>query len=147
MDFDYEVYEKKRDSIHEENGKHLAGFEKWLKKDGLSEKTITKHISNAEFYINDFLCYYDAEEVQQGCYSVSQFLGDWFIRKTMWASCSEIKSNAASFKKFYAYLLTVNVIAEKDYEILCSTIKEELPQWLDTLRRYDGMLNDDEEWF
>ena len=146
MDFDYEAYEKERNAIREINELHLTGFEKWLKSDGLSEKTIDKHVSNVDFYINEFLCYYDAEDVQQGCYSVSQFLGDWFIRKAMWSSCSGIKSNAASFKKFYAYMLAVNVIEQKDYDALCSTVKEEMPEWLDAMSRYDAML-DEEDWY
>jgi hypothetical protein len=144
MDFDYEAYEKERDAIREINKLHLAGFEKWLRSSGLSEKTIDKHVSNVDFYINEFLCYYDAEDVQQGCYSVGSFLGDWFIRKAMWSSCSGIKSNAASFKKFYAYMLAVNVIEQRDYDILCETIKEEMPEWLNAMIRYDGMLSEDD---
>jgi hypothetical protein len=143
MDFDYEAYEKERDAIREINGLHLAGFETWLKSSGLSKKTIDKHVSNVDFYVNEFLCYYDAEDVQQGCYRIGQFLGDWFIRKAMWSSCSGIKSNAASFKKFYAYMLAVKVIEQKDYDILCETIKEELPEWLEAMRRYDDMLTEE----
>ena len=146
MDFDYAAYEKERDAIREINNLHLAGFEKWLKSSGLSESTIARHVSNADFYINDYLCYYDAEDVRQGCYSVSRFLGDWFIRKSMWSSCSGIKSNATSFKKLYAYLLAVNIIEQKDYDFLCDTIKEEMPDWLDAMRRYDEML-EDEDYF
>jgi site-specific recombinase XerD len=144
MNFDYEAYEKERDAIREVNELHLAGFEKWLKSSGLSQKTIDRHVSNVEFYINDFLCYYDAEDVQHGCYRVGRFLGDWFIRKAMWSSCTGIRSYAASFKKFYQYMLAVNVIEQKDYDMLCETIKEELPDWLDAMRRYDEMLEIDD---
>jgi len=146
MDFNYETYEKERDAIRKVNAFHLDGFEKHLESSGLSERTIEKHLSNVDLFINEFLCYYDAEDAQQGCYSVSQFLGDWFIRKTMWSSCSEIKSNAASFKKFYYYLLAVDVIEKKDYDILCDTIKKEMPRWLATMRRYDAMI-DEEDYF
>jgi hypothetical protein len=144
MAFDYETFEKKRDAIQELNKLYLRGFEKWLRSSGLSEKTIEKHVFNVDFYINDFLCYYDAEDVQQGCYSVSQFLGDWFIRKAMWASVAGIKSNAASFKKFYAYLLAVNVIEQRDYIVLCKTIRDELPDWVRAIQRYDEMLDEDD---
>jgi site-specific recombinase XerD len=146
MGFDYEAYEKERDAIREINGLHLQGFEKWLKNNELSEKTIDRHVSNVDFYINEFLCYYDAQDVREGCYSVSSFLGDWFIRKAMWSSCSGIKSNAASFKKFYAYMLAVNVIEQKDYNILCEAIKEEITEWLDAMRCYDEMLIQDDYW-
>ena len=144
MDFDYEAYEKERDAIREINKLHLAGFEKWLKSDGLSEKTIDRHVLNVDFYINDFLCYYDAEDVRHGCYSVSQFLGSWFIKKAMWSSCTGIKSNAASFKKFYMYMLAVGVIEQEDYDFLCKTIKLELPEWLDNMKRFDAMLAEED---
>jgi site-specific recombinase XerD len=140
MDFDYEAFEKERDAIREINKLHLEEFEKWLKSSGLSEKTIDRHVSNVDFYINEFLCYYDAQDVQAGCYDVDQFLGDWFIRKAMWSSCSGIKSNAASFKKFYSFMLALNVIEQEDYDSLCATIKEEMPDWLDAMRQYDEML-------
>lgn len=140
MDFDFEAHEKEREAIREINGLHLSGFEKWLKGGGLSEKTVDRHVSNADFYINEYLCYYDAQEARQGCYSVSRFLGDWFIRKAMWSSCSGIKSNAASLKKFYAYMLAVKAIDQEDFDILCETIKEKMPEWLESMRRYDEML-------
>lgn len=143
---DFEAYERERDAIREVNGLHLAGFDTWLRNNGLSEKTIERHVSNVDFYINEYLCYYDAQDVKHGCYSVSRFLGDWFIRKAMWSSCTGTKSNAASFKKFYSYMLAVNVIEQKDYDILCETIKEEMPEWLNAMRRYDEML-DNEDWF
>jgi hypothetical protein len=147
MSLDYETYKKERDKNREINELHLAGFEKWLKSDGLSNKTIERHISNVDFYINEFLCYYDVEDVRQGCYSVGEFLGDWFIRKAMWASPSGIKSNAASFKKFYAYMLAVKVIEPKDYDVLCNTIKEELHDWVNALIRYDNYLDEEDDDF
>jgi len=140
MNPDYLAYEKERDAIREINKLHLAGFEIWLKNSGLSEKTIERHVSNVDFYINEFLCYYDAEEVVAGCYRVGMFLGSWFIRKAP-SSLSGIRSNAASFKKFYAYMTAVNVIKQKDYDFLCKTIKEEMPEWLDAMRSYDEMLD------
>jgi len=144
MDFDYEVYEKERDANREINALHLAGFKRWLKSGGLSNKTIERHVSNVGFYINEFLCYYDIEDVQSGCYSVGEFLGDWFIRKAMWASPSSIKSNAASFKKFYTYMLAIKVIEQKDYDVLCTTIKEELADWVNAIIRYDNLLDEDD---
>ena len=143
MSSDYEAYEKECEKIREINNLHLAGFEKWLKNDGLSKKTIDKHVSNVDFYINDYLCYYDAQDVKYGCYGISMFLGYWFIRKAAWSSCGNIKSNAASIKKFYSYMLAVNVIEQKDYNFLCETIKGDMPEWLEAMKEYDEMLYND----
>ena len=113
----------------------MTEFSQWLKDKGLAAKTIDNHVTNVEFYINEFLCHDDALDVKQGCYQVSQFLGDWFIRKTTWASCGNIKSNAASIKKFYAFLLEKGVIRQEDFDELRETIKDEMPDWLEIMRQ------------
>ena len=131
--------EEKRSKIHIDNEEHLAGFEKWLKGKGLSQKTINTHLSNTDFYINDYLGY-DLLDVAQGCHRIDHFLGGWFIRKASWSSCAHIKSYAAGLKKFYAYLLELNVVDHEDYDVLCDTIKECMPEWLEEMRRYEDML-------
>ena len=65
------------------------------------------------------------------------FLGYWFIRKAMWASQSSIKENASSLKKFYQCMLEKGFIEQQDLDELKLTIKEEMPEWLATVRRYD----------
>jgi site-specific recombinase XerD len=137
------TYEKKRNKIQKENELHLAGFEKWLKNKGLSQKTINTHVSNVDFFINDYLCYYDALDVSQGTHHIGGFLGNWFIRKAMWSSCAHIKTNAAGIKKFYAYLLENNVVEQDAYDELCWTIKDDMPDWLEEMKRYDDMIFED----
>ena len=136
MSNNYEAYEKECDRIHKENEKHLTAFEEWLRNKGLSEKTIERHASNVDFYINEYLCYYDALDVRHGCYSIGMFLGDWFIRKAMWSSCTSIKANAVGIKKFYEFLLECDVIEQQGYDTLCKRIKEGMPEWLDKMRHY-----------
>jgi site-specific recombinase XerD len=137
MVYEHVVDGNKRSEIRKVNEAHLAGFGKWLKGKGLSQKTIDSHIANVGFYINDYLCYYGISDASRGCHEVNGFLGDWFIRKAMWSSCAHIKSNAAGIKKFYAYLLEEKIIEQEDFDILCETIKEFMPEWLDEMRRYD----------
>jgi hypothetical protein len=64
-------------------------------------------VDNVGFYINEFLLQDDDDLIspEDGLSHIGWFLGDWFIRKAMWASKTSIKGNAASFKKFYAFLL------------------------------------------
>ena len=143
MTSDYEEYEKESNAIREINNAYLTGFEKWLKNKGLAEKTIKNHVMNVDFYINDFLCYYDMQDVRQGCYSIGSFLGSWFIRKAAWSSCAHIKSNAASIKKFYGFMLENNIVEQEDYDGLCEDIKEEMPDWLDEMKDYEEMLFED----
>jgi site-specific recombinase XerD len=134
---DYEQYEIECERIRESNGKLLADFEDWLREANLADQTISKHIENIDFYINEYLLYEDAVEPQDGVSDVSMFLGYWFIRKAMWASASSIKSNAASLKKFYTFLHDRGAVSQDDLDSLKETIKEEMPEWLATLARYD----------
>jgi intergrase/recombinase len=115
----------------------LVELERSLKSLNLSEKTIRGHLSNIDFYINEHLLYEDATEAKDGVHSVSMFLGYWFIRNAMWASQASIKSNAASLRKFYTFLAGKGLIDKEALSDLKDTIKEEMPEWLPTLKRYD----------
>jgi site-specific recombinase XerD len=134
---DYEQYEIECKRIRESNEKLLEDFENWLRKSNLADKTIGKHVKNIDFYINEYLLYEDAIEPQDGVFSVSMFLGYWFIKKAMWASEASIKSNAASLKKFFTFLHERGSVSKDDLDTLTETIKEEMPEWLATLARYD----------
>ena len=134
---DYEQYEAECERIRESNANLLGDFEDWLQKSGLADKTIRQHVENIDFYINEYLLYEDAVEPQDGIDDVSMFLGYWFIRKAMWASESSIRSNAASLKKFYTFLHERGLVSKDDLDSLKETIKEEMPDWLATLARYN----------
>jgi site-specific recombinase XerD len=140
---DYEKYVKECKTIRKANELLLNEFEVWLKSTGLSEKTINNYLSNIDFYVNEYLLYEDATEAKDGSYSIGMFLGYWFIRKAMWASQSSIKSNATSLKKFYKFMHEKGLIDKEDLIDLKQTIKEEMPEWLATLRRYDDLSIED----
>ncbi len=141
----YERYEKECERIRNENEKILTDFKKWLSDEGLSERTINRHRSNVDFYINVFLLYEDAIEAASGAGDVGAFLGYWFIRKAIWASKATIKENAASLKKFYQFMFETGKISDGTLEDLKVLIKEEMPSWLATMERYDDPDTEDVE--
>ena len=59
-----EMYEKKCEEIRRTNDSLLELFEKDM--EGLSPKTIRRHLSNVDFYINEFLLYADALPMEYG---------------------------------------------------------------------------------
>lgn len=136
---DHEQYEIECKKIRKQNEALLNEFASWLRKSNLKDKTIDKHLENIEFYINEYLLYEDPTEAKDGVYGASMFLGYWFIKKAMWASPAQIKSNAASLKKFYTFMLEKGLIDKEDLEDLKETIKEEMPEWLATMGRYDDL--------
>ena len=102
---DYELYEQKCAEIRKVNSELLEIFEKDLINAGLQAKTISRHLSNVDFYINDFLLYSDTLSMENGIFEIGMFLGDFFIRKCMWSTPGTIKSTAASIKKFYKSMM------------------------------------------
>jgi len=139
----YEQYEKQCKKMRKANERLLNVFEEWLKSAGLSEKTIDRHLSNADFYINEFLLYEDVVEAKDGAYRVDDYLGDWFIRKGPCGGPSSLKSSAASLKKFFAFLHEKGLVDKEDLTDLIKTIKAEMPKWLQTSGRYyDSSIDD-----
>jgi len=134
---DYEKYKKECKKIKKEKEKLLEDFLNWLAEKGLSSKTIKKHVGNMDFYINEYLLYYEPKTAAEGAYHIDDFLGCWFIKKAMWASKTSINDYTAGFKKFYKFMLEKGLIAKEDYEDVCLTIKEKKADWLETLERFD----------
>lgn len=126
---DYNDYEKELTRIRQVNDELLELFEKDMLKDGLTEKTIHRHLTNVDFYLNTFLLREDICSMEDGLYMLSQFLGNFFIRKCMWSTPGTIKSTAASIKKFYKCMLNHGKIEKEDYSSLCSLIRDEMDIW------------------
>jgi site-specific recombinase XerD len=145
---DYESYEAECKKIKKVNKKLLNDFASWLRGKNLTEKTIRNHRLNVDFYINDFLLYADTVEAKDGASQIGLFLGDWFIRKAIWSSSATIKSNAAGLKKFYSFMLEKHLIDKETLDDLYDKIKEDMPVWINTLRRFDDELmnESDEIW-
>ena len=133
-----ENIEKKIKENQRRNKKFIKEFEEWLKEKSLSDKTIKKHISNVDIFINDYLNYYDVETAEEGITSVYSFLNGWFIEKCMWATPYTTKEEAASIKKFYAYMSEKGYVEKEDYKFLCEELKDSMDEILDTLEAFDN---------
>ena len=139
----YKEYEEKMKNNQKENKKYIKEFEEWLKKKNLTPKTIKNHVSNTELYIEDFLNYYDASSMEEGCYRIEDFLGDWYIRKCMWSTAGNLKTTATSIKKFYQCMLELGHIDQEHYDELQSTIKDNMDIWIEEIDAYnDDCFND-----
>lgn len=138
-------YDKEVKKNEKRNEKFLEEFENYLREKNLSSKTISNHLSNVDFYLNNYLVYYDVIKMEDGVSELGGFLGDWFIRKCMWSTESTVRSTAASIKKFYQCMLELNHINEGDYKFLADTIKEDLPNWVKSVNKYNSFDEDDFE--
>jgi len=141
----YTDYERQSQAVRNENTAVLDAFQLWLHEKNLSESTVIKHRDNIDFYINEFLLYEEPKRPEEGVDEIRMFLGYWFIRKAMWANETSIRSNAASLKKFYDFMAERGEVTQDAVKEMKETIKEELPDWIETVRRYDDPSLDPED--
>lgn len=130
--------EKKIEENKKRNKKFMKEFEEYLKEKNLKDKTIKKHLSNVDLFINDYLNYYDVETAEEGITSVYSFLSGWFIEKCMWATPYTTKEEAASIKKFYAYMSEKGYVKKEDYKELCEELKDSMDEILEYLDAFDN---------
>ena len=134
---DYDTYLKKCEDIKKTNHSLLDLFYNYLRKAGLAEKTISRHLSNVDFYINEYLLRMDALSMESGITMIDDFLGNFFIRKCMWSTPANIKTTATSIKKFYKSMVEHEKIARQDYDLLCAIIKDSLDIWQEDCAIYN----------
>lgn len=87
---------------------------------------------------SDYLNYSDVETAEEGINSVYSFLNGWFIEKCMWATTYTTKEEAASIKKFYAYMSEKGYVEKEDYVSLCRILKDNMDEILDNLEALDN---------
>lgn len=146
MSDDYASWEEACRVIRKQNEKLLKKFEDWLREKKLSKSTIKKHLSNIDFYINEYLLYEDATPAEEGADEIGMFLGDWFVRKAMWSSQAAIKENISSLKKFYTFMNEFGLTSKDDLDEMKDIIKESKDEWLENMRRYDEAMENEEWW-
>ena len=134
----YDEYEIECQRQIQRNEEFLKIFECDLVSAGLSKSTISKHLTNVDFYINTYLLRKEPLDMEQGCFKIDMFLGYFFILKCMWSTPGSIKTTAASIKKYYKCMLEHECIEKNDYEFLCSEIKEHMEEWQEDCKRYNA---------
>ena len=67
---------------------------------------------------------YDIIPAEKGALEIGSFLGDYFIRKTSWASKYTVQENIASFKKFYTFLNENKKVSDDELQEMKQLIKD-----------------------
>ena len=122
---DIEAYDARVQAIRAYNQPLLENFRAWLEQSGLAEKTVKTHVDNINFFTN-YLVYYEPlkklDEATSG--DVWMFLANWFPRKALWASVPSVKSNIASFKKFFQWMGETGRVSPETVANVLTTLKE-----------------------
>ena len=144
-ELNFEEYERQCELRRQENEKYLKAFQSTLETSGLSRKTIDGHLSNVDFYLNTFLLREEPCKMEEGMsgWWVEEYFGDFFIRKCMWSTPGNMKTTAASVKKFYKCMADLEYVDREEYQDMCAYIKENMKQWQEDCARYNDPDEDD----
>lgn len=142
-DNEYNEWKKQIKEAEKVNYEILNEFENYLKSKSLKTSTIKKHVSNVDFFANNYLLRYEIIPIEKGIPEIGSFLGDYFIRKSSWASKYTIQENVASFNKFYSFLNEINKISKNELNELKQLIKDEKSYWIEEVENYWNNIESD----
>ncbi|GAB5054421.1 hypothetical protein PESHB5_09200 [Pediococcus parvulus] len=117
-------YEQVKSELQANNKLLLEEFQNYLtQSEGLSKKVVTRHVGNAEFFIDEFLTYYTIATPLRSAAEAMEYFADWFPRKAAY-STTELKANATSIRKFIKFLQLAGEISQDTVEMAKEGIKE-----------------------
>lgn len=132
MDYDLMILKNEK-----RNEKFLNEFTKWLEKQDLVKKTINKHVSNVNLYINSYLVWHDIIKMEDGVYEIDYFFRYWYVEKCMFSTVYSLKEMFGSLKKFYKCMNDLNYVSDENYKQVCDIIKENKDEYIDYMEEYN----------
>ena len=124
--------------IAQNNQLVLDEFRRYLlEKEGLSKKTVDKHVGHIKFYMNQYLPFYGFESAFVTFAAIDDFFS-WGARKMVFESDYGIKKMGTSFKKFYQFLVLAGEIEERDLP----KIREEIELGMESAMMTLELFND-----
>ena len=132
-------YDQEVEKIRKYNQPILDEFQAWLEKSGLVRKTVKNHVENIDFFA-EYLVYYEplSKLDEADVSDVYSFLGNWFPRKAMWASESSMRSNMASFRKYFKFLRESRRVEKEVEDEVRETLKESKDEFLEAVEFDDS---------
>ncbi len=130
------------EAARERNAELLHIFEQWMDRKGLSAKTVQKHLVNVGFFADIYLATaggsmeYSRPADQAEIEDIDEFLGGWFMHVAAWGSVEAVKSNIASFKKFYTCLKEMKQMPAEEAMELLELLRVERDYYVELAQSY-----------
>lgn len=134
-----DAYEEKTiQGIRDFNKKYLDEFEAELKKIGFSDKTVSKHVTNIRFYIDEYLpktLEYDLFTISD---SFDDFFERYFVEHMLFPSVDEMKEYLTSVKRFVRFMYVKGYYSEREYALCLFMLKLGRGKWLENMAKHEG---------
>lgn len=112
-----------------------------------TEKTVRKHLSNVEVYLNDFLALRLGKGPGEGCDvdNLNSFFS-WMPSHLMYSGESTVKDTIAGLKRFFKLMLDKGVIEKAEYQEFLEMVKDNKEYWLEEMAQFNNV-DDDSDFF
>lgn len=128
----FESYDDVAEEVRNNNRQLLSEFEAYLlNKESLSKSTVSKYVSALEDYTNTYLLYFKIATVVTDMDEVNNFLNDFYVRKFMWASKTNLQHTARAMKKLYEFLYEAEEISKDDLKLVKSNITDSVKEGIE----------------
>ena len=124
----------------------LEKFAQKLMEEGLSDKTINKHLNNINLFLIHYLPYYwdklSKLDIVDLIKAINEYFSYWYIRRVIFSNENSMKSSFTTMKKFFKFTAEIGYIDEKVYKLVAEIIKENKEEWLLMMRNEDEGFDD-----
>lgn len=129
MQLDYTAYEQTFRTQGQRNEAYIAQFTASLKASGLAAEQIKREVRDVGRFLNGYLLHEDDPSAEMGCYLVDDYMENYVIRHSPWATPEAIERSGNSLVSFYQWMLEAQEVDEDAFEELQATIDAQLPFW------------------
>ena len=139
----FEEYDQIADEVRENNQKMLSSFELYLlNKEQLSKSTVRKYVSSVKDYTDLYLLYYGISTVVTDRDEVIGFFSDFYVRKFMWASKTNLQQSSRALKKLYDFLYQAEEISTEHLKEIKWNIVEDTKEGIEHMEYMDSGIYD-----
>ena len=129
MQIDYTAYEQAFRTQGQRNEAYIAQFTASLKASGLAAEQIKREVRDVGRFLNGYLLHEDDPSAEMGCYLVDDYMENYVIQHSPWATPEAIERSGNSLVSFYSWMLEAHQVDEDAFEELQATIDAQLPLW------------------
>lgn len=135
------------ENIKRENETYLAIFQEYLETYGVSTRLCTQYLSQAEFYLNEYLAENRQRHMVHGVRDMHGFFMDYFYQCMFYSTETLMERYIKSIRMFYRCMHDRKCIDDELYAFFEAILKENKSRWIDNYRENERIDRKLEESF
>jgi hypothetical protein len=135
--------EEKVKAARKRNDELLKLFKRRLTEQGLSKRTVKKHLKKLELFADDYMAI-DGGSIASSrpadratMMDVDEFLAEWLLYEEPLSPVAETKAHITAIKKFYAYLKEMRQMPVEDADEILELLQRDRDYYLELAQEFE----------